>query len=274
MLLQNIDHYEYLPFAIAVLPRTLESSSGALCEPQTSENTRYFKSHRVKELKFTLELAVMAHRGSRGIGQCHAPATLSPAERSGTQRTGGWLGPESDLARTGMRYPDRPVRSKSSVTGFSDETHFHFDANINKYSDRMWPAQNPRLTVTNPLHPHKVTVWRASPSVGIFIPVFSEGLVSSNFNFSLVRDELFPFLIGSDISLNTGRFQQGSNRRHTITVVLDLFIMLRGVRNLLNLYLTRIEHCECYLLCYVEDEVYVKHGTCNVGSEICHSVGN
>jgi hypothetical protein len=93
MLLQSIDHYEYLPFAIAVLPRTLESSSGALCEPQISENTRYFKSHRVKELKFSLELAVMAHRGSRGIGQSHAPATLSPAERSGTQCTGGWLSP-------------------------------------------------------------------------------------------------------------------------------------------------------------------------------------
>jgi len=173
-----------------------------------------------------------------------------------------------------MRYPDRPVRSESSVTGFLDETHFHFDADVNKYSVRIWPAEYPRLTVTNPLHPHRVTVWRASPSVGIYSPVFNEGLVSYNCNFSLVRDDLFPFLMGCDISVNTGWFQQGSNRRHIVTVVLDLFITLRDVRILLNLYLTRTEHCECYLLCYVKDDVHVKHGACNVGSEICHSIGN
>jgi hypothetical protein len=84
-----------------------------------------------------------------------------------------------------------------------------------------------------------------SPSVGIFSPVFIEGLVSSNCNFSLVRDELFTFLMGCDVSVTTGLFEQGNNRRHTITVVLGLFITLRGVRIPLNLYPTRNEHCEC-----------------------------
>jgi len=163
-----------------------------------------------------------------------------------------WTGTE-DLARAGIRYPDRPVRSESCVKGFSDESHFHFYADINKRTVRIWPAENPSLAVTNPLHPNRVTVLRASPSVGIFSPVFSEGLVSSNCNFSLVRHKLFPVLMGCDISVTTGWLQQGSTRCHTITVVLDVFITLRGVRILLNQYTTRTEHCECYLLCYVKN---------------------
>jgi hypothetical protein len=143
MLLQSIDHYEYLPFAIALLTRTLESPSKALCETQISNNTRCFECHGVKELKFTLDMAMKAQRGSRGIGQCHPPATLSSGQRPGTHCTGDWVGPDSgldsteDLARTRMRYPDRPVRSESSVAGFSDETHFHVVADINKYSVRI-----------------------------------------------------------------------------------------------------------------------------------------
>jgi hypothetical protein len=63
MLLQSIDHYEYLPFAIALLPKTLEYLSGASRERHISKNTRCFECHRVKELKFTLELAMKAQRG-------------------------------------------------------------------------------------------------------------------------------------------------------------------------------------------------------------------
>jgi hypothetical protein len=138
MLFRSIDHYEYLPFAITLLPRTLESPSGASCEPQISKNARCFECHRVKGLKFTLELAMKAQRGSRGIGQCHAPATLSPGrdptpivQEIGWATTPVWTGTE-DVARTGMRYPVRPVRSESSVTGLSAETRFHFDADVNK----------------------------------------------------------------------------------------------------------------------------------------------
>ena len=114
-----------------------------------------FKSHRIKGLEFILELAVMVQR-SRGIGQCHIPP-LYPRGRNPAPIVQGavwgpssiWTGTEN-LARTGMRYPDRPVRSESSVTGFLDETHFNFDVDINKYSVRIWPAENPRLTDTKP----------------------------------------------------------------------------------------------------------------------------
>jgi hypothetical protein len=49
----------------------------------------------------------------------HAPAALYPRDRLGT-RTGGWVGPRTGLDRcgkslplTGIRSPDRPVRSQS-----------------------------------------------------------------------------------------------------------------------------------------------------------------
>jgi hypothetical protein len=97
-----------------------------------------------------------------------------------------------------IRQPDRPVRRESSVTGFSDETHFHFDAYINKHSVRIRPGENPRLAVVNPLQIES-TVRRASPSVGIISPVFIEGLVSSDCNFSLFMDELSPFMMAATI---------------------------------------------------------------------------
>ena len=53
-------------------------------------------------------------------GQRHAPATLYPRERPGTHCTGGCVGPRAGLDRcgksrapTGIRSPDRPVRSQS-----------------------------------------------------------------------------------------------------------------------------------------------------------------
>ena len=51
-------------------------------------------------------------------GQGHAPATLTPVKRAGTHCIGGWVDPgqawtgAEKLAPTGIRYPDRPVRSK------------------------------------------------------------------------------------------------------------------------------------------------------------------
>jgi hypothetical protein len=77
---------------------------------------------------------------------------LAPIEQdAGWAPSPVWTGVEG-LTCTGMRYPDRPVRSESSVTGLSDETHFHFEAYFNKHSVSIWPAENPGLTVTNPLH--------------------------------------------------------------------------------------------------------------------------
>ena len=52
-------------------------------------------------------------------GQHYAPAALPPGKRPGTHFIGGWVGPRvgvdgcGKLARTGIRSPDRPVRSES-----------------------------------------------------------------------------------------------------------------------------------------------------------------
>ena len=54
------------------------------------------------------------------------------------------------------------------VTWFSDEAHFHLNGYVNKQNTRFWATQNPHITVANPLHPERVTVWCALSSVGIF----------------------------------------------------------------------------------------------------------
>jgi hypothetical protein len=52
-------------------------------------------------------------------GQRHAQAALPPGKRAGTHCIGGWVGPSGGLDRsgksrpTGIRSPDRPVRSQS-----------------------------------------------------------------------------------------------------------------------------------------------------------------
>jgi hypothetical protein len=56
------------------------------------------------------------------IGQRHAPAALYPGERTGTQCTGGWVGPRAGLDAGARRKilcpcrvsnPDHPARSQT-----------------------------------------------------------------------------------------------------------------------------------------------------------------
>jgi len=53
------------------------------------------------------------------MGQRHASAALYPRKRPGTHCTGGWVGPRpiwkgaENLDPTGIRSPDRPVRSQA-----------------------------------------------------------------------------------------------------------------------------------------------------------------
>jgi hypothetical protein len=61
------------------------------------------------KVKFTLEQATKAQRGSRGKalslisaldgvgGQRHAPAALPPGKKPGTHFIGGWAGPRAGL---------------------------------------------------------------------------------------------------------------------------------------------------------------------------------
>jgi hypothetical protein len=73
---------------------------------------------REVKVKFTLEQAIKAHEGSRGIalffnhgtkwgvgGQHHALATLHPGKRPGTHCTGGWVGPGASLDGCGKSRP-------------------------------------------------------------------------------------------------------------------------------------------------------------------------
>jgi len=41
----------------------------------------------------------------QGVGQCHAPATLSLGKRPSTHCTGGWVGPMAGLDRCGKSHP-------------------------------------------------------------------------------------------------------------------------------------------------------------------------
>ncbi|GFV74148.1 hypothetical protein TNCV_4510541 [Trichonephila clavipes] len=42
-----------------------------------------------------------------------------------------------------------------------DETHFWLNGYVNKQDCRIWSEANPQVYVKTPLHPEKLTVWRA-----------------------------------------------------------------------------------------------------------------
>ncbi|GFY30572.1 transposable element Tc3 transposase [Trichonephila clavipes] len=44
---------------------------------------------------------------------------------------------------------------------FSDEAHFWLNGYVNKQNCRIWSEANPQVYVETPLHPEKLTVWRA-----------------------------------------------------------------------------------------------------------------
>ncbi|GFV02070.1 DUF4817 domain-containing protein [Trichonephila clavipes] len=44
---------------------------------------------------------------------------------------------------------------------FSDEVHFWLNGYVNKQNCRIWSEANPQVYVETPLHPEKLTVWRA-----------------------------------------------------------------------------------------------------------------
>jgi hypothetical protein len=83
-----------------------------------------------------------------------------------------------------------------NVTWFSNEAHFHLDGYVNNQNVRFWASGNSGRTVANRLHPERVTVWCALLSVGIFWPVFIDGVISSEVYLSLLSDDL-PFLDGT-----------------------------------------------------------------------------
>jgi hypothetical protein len=107
-----------------------------------------------------------------------------------------------------------------NVAWFSDEVHIHLDGYVNKQNIQFWASENPWLTVANPLHPERVTVWCALLIVGIFGPLIIDGAVSSDVYLSLLSDEFFPFLMGHGILMNSAWFQQDGARPNTSSAIL------------------------------------------------------
>ncbi|GFU92216.1 DUF4817 domain-containing protein [Trichonephila clavipes] len=52
---------------------------------------------------------------------------------------------------------------------FSDEVHFWLNGYVNKQNCRIWSEANPQVYVETPLHPERLTVWRALWAGGILL---------------------------------------------------------------------------------------------------------
>ncbi|GFW63643.1 DUF4817 domain-containing protein [Trichonephila clavipes] len=52
---------------------------------------------------------------------------------------------------------------------FSDEAHFWLNGYVNTQNCRIWSEANPQVYVETPLHPEKLTVWRALWVGGILL---------------------------------------------------------------------------------------------------------
>ena len=64
----------------------------------------------------------------------------------------------------------------ANVIWFSDEAHFHLNAQVNKRNCRFWGSEKPDLYLEKPLHDEKVTAWAAMISAGFIGPfVFEDG---------------------------------------------------------------------------------------------------
>ena len=55
---------------------------------------------------------------------------------------------------------------------FSDEAHFHLNAEVNKKNVRYWRTEKPNYYLEKPLHSEKITVWAAFSADGIIGPFF------------------------------------------------------------------------------------------------------
>ncbi|GFV03513.1 RNase H domain-containing protein [Trichonephila clavipes] len=54
----------------------------------------------------------------------------------------------------------------------SDEAHFWLNGYVNKQNCRIWSEANPQVYIKTPLHPEKLTVWRALWAGGIIDPYY------------------------------------------------------------------------------------------------------
>ena len=81
---------------------------------------------------------------------------------------------------------------------FSDEAHFHLNAQVNKRNCRFGGSEKPDLYLEKPLHGEKVTAWATMSSAGIIGPFFFEdesgdvATVNSDSYLKLLRTKFLP----------------------------------------------------------------------------------
>ncbi|GFW00669.1 putative DD41D transposase [Trichonephila clavipes] len=119
------------------------------------------------------------------------------------------------------------IRSSCSVFGEAcDEAHFWLNGYVNKQNCRIWSEANPQVYVETPLHPEKLTVWRALWADEIIGPYFfknDEGhnvTVNSDRYRAMITDFVIPELNNHDVQELW--FQQDGATCHTAHATIDL----------------------------------------------------
>ena len=88
----------------------------------------------------------------------------------------------------------------ADVIWFSDEAHFHLNAQVNKRNCWFWGSEKPDLFLEKPLHGKTATAWTAVSSAGIIGPFFFEdesgdiATVNSDHYLRLLRNKFLPAL--------------------------------------------------------------------------------
>ncbi|GFV87530.1 DUF4817 domain-containing protein [Trichonephila clavipes] len=109
---------------------------------------------------------------------------------------------------------------------FSYEAHFWLNGYVNKQNCRIWSEANPQVYVETPLHPEKLTVWRALWAGGIIGPYFfknDEGhkvTVNGDRYRAMITNFFIPELNNHDVQELW--FQQDGATCHTARATIDL----------------------------------------------------
>lgn len=101
----------------------------------------------------------------------------------------------------------------------SDEAHFHLSGYVNKQNSRIWGSENPKATISVPIHSERVTVWCGFWGKGVIGSYFFENEAGKTVtvNGERYRSMLTNFLWSQikNLNLNDVYFQQDGATCHT-----------------------------------------------------------
>lgn len=84
---------------------------------------------------------------------------------------------------------------------FSDETHFHLDALVNKQNVLLLTSENPRMIHEKVRHAPRITLWVAISCHRLLWPIFFQSIVKNECYLSMLPNILCPnFLQPGSIS--------------------------------------------------------------------------